>query len=252
MSTPDIAVTHAGALTHIRLNRPAKRNAITVAMYAAMADALAAAETDSTVAVLFSGAGAGFCAGNDLLDFMANRPEDGVEAPVHRFLRQVATSSRILIAAVHGNAVGVGTTMLLHCDFVLAAPDAVLHMPFTDLALVPEAASSLLVPRLVGHQRAAEFLLLGDKIPAARAAALGFVNQVIADGDVVAAAEALAARVLAKPHSAVLATKRLMKSPVTDIEGRMAEEGAAFTAGLQTPEFAAIVEKFFAARSKVA
>jgi len=252
MSTPDIQVTRTGPLTHIRLNRPAKRNALTVAMYADMAETLAAAEGDGTVVVLFSGAGAGFCAGNDLADFLANRPANREEAPVHRFLRAIAASTRILIAAVHGNAVGVGTTMLLHCDFVLAAPDTMLHMPFTDLGLVPEAASSLLVPRLVGHQRAAELLILGEKVPAARAEALGLVNRVVAADALLAEAEALAARVLAKPRRSVLETKRLMKSPVTDVAGRMDDEGATFEAGLKTPEFAAIVEKFFSARSKVA
>ena len=251
MSTDDIQVTRANALTHIRLNRPAKRNALTVAMYAAMADALVAAETDGTVVVLFSGAGAGFCAGNDLLDFMNNRPE-GEEAPVHRFLRALATSSRILIAAVHGNAVGVGTTMLLHCDFVLADPDAVLVMPFTDLAIVPEAASSLLVPRMLGQRRAAELLILGEKMNAADAKAFGFVTRVVAAGQALGEAEALAARILAKPRRAVLETKRLMKLPETDLLGRMQEEGASFTEGLASPEFTAVAEKFFAARGKAA
>ncbi len=251
MSTPDIAVTRQGAITHLRFNRPAKRNAISVAMYAALADALEAAETDGTTVVIFSGAGPGFTAGNDLADFVANRPE-GENAPVFRFLRAIAISTRILIAAVQGRAIGVGTTMLLHCDFVLAEASAELRMPFTDLALVPEAASSLLVPKLVGHQRAASLLMLGEALPAARACEWGLVNHVVADGTVVAEAEQLAARLLEKPRSAILATKRLMKSPVAEIAGRMAEEGAAFSAQLKTPELAAIVAGFFAARTKVA
>jgi enoyl-CoA hydratase/carnithine racemase len=251
MSTPDIAVTRQGAVTQLRFNRPAKRNALTVDMYAALADALVQAETDGTVAVILSGAGPGFTAGNDLADFVANRPE-GEEAPVARFLRGISNSTRILIAAVQGRAIGVGTTMLLHCDFVLAEQSAELRMPFTDLALVPEAASSLLVPRLVGHQRAAALLMLGEALPAAKAHEYGLVNEVVADGTVLEQAEALASRLLAKPHSAILATKRLMKSPTRDVPGRMAEEGAAFAAQLRTPELAAIVADFFAARSKVA
>ena len=251
MSTSDITVKRQGAITQLRFNRPAKRNAITVEMYAALADALEAAETDGTVVVIFSGAGPGFTAGNDLADFVANRPE-GEDAPVFRFLRAIASSTRILIAAVQGRAIGVGTTMLLHCDFVLAEHSAELRMPFTDLALVPEAASSLLVPRLVGHQRAASLLMLGEAVPAARACEYGLVNQVVADGTVLDEAEKLAARLLEKPRSAILATKKLMKSPVTDVAGRMAEEGAAFSAQLQTPELASIIANFFAARAKVA
>lgn len=251
MTTPDIQITQSGALKHIRFARPAKRNALTVAMYAAMADALAAAETDGTTLVLFSGEGVGFTAGNDLGDFLNNRPT-GEDAPVTRFLRGLATTTRILIAAVQGKAIGVGTTMLLHCDFVLAEEDAVLQMPFTDLALVPEAGSSLLVPRLVGPQIAAELLILGEPVPAARAATLGLVNRVVATGTALAEAEALAARLLAKPRSAILATKRLMHSPATTLAARMAEEGAAFAEGLQSPEFIAVAQNFFAARTKAA
>ncbi len=251
MSTPDIAVTRQGAVTHLRFNRPAKRNAITVAMYAALADALEAAETDGTMAVIFSGAGPGFTAGNDLAEFVTNRPE-GEDAPVFRFLRAISSSTRILIAAVQGRAIGVGTTMLLHCDFVLAEEGAELRMPFTDLALVPEAASSLLVPKLVGYQRAAALLMLGEALPARQAQEWGMVNRVVADGTVLAEAEKLAARLVEKPQSAILATKRLMKSSTADIAGRMAEEGAAFSAQLKTPELAAIVAGFFATRAKVA
>jgi enoyl-CoA hydratase/carnithine racemase len=251
MSTQDIVTETHGHITHIRMNRAAKRNAITVAMYAAMADALIQAETDGTTVVLLSGAGPGFCAGNDLADFVANRPA-GEEAPVHRFLRAIASSTRILVAAIQGRAVGVGTTMLLHCDFVVAEEDAELRMPFTDLALVPEAGSSLLVPRLMGHQRAAALLMLGEAVPADEARALGLVNSVVPAGESLAAAQSLAARLLEKPRSALLATKALMKSPTTDLPGRMAEEAAAFGAQLQTPELAAIVAGFFAARQKVA
>jgi enoyl-CoA hydratase/carnithine racemase len=247
MSIPEIEISRDGATTHLRFNRPAKRNALTAAMYTALADALAAAESDGTAVVVFSGAGPGFCAGNDLADFVADRPADQ-EMPVHRFLSCLSTSSRILIAAVQGRAVGIGTTMLLHCDFVVAQTDAVLQMPFVDLALVPEAASSLLVPALIGYQRACRLLMLGETLDASGAEALGLVHQVVAAGAALTAAETLASRLLAKPRSALLATKRLMKAPGHDVAGRMALEGAAFAAQLKTPEFTAFVEKFFAAR----
>ncbi len=203
--TTDIDIAHDGAVTRIRFDRPAKRNALTVSMYAAMADALTAAETNGTAVVLFSGAGPGFCAGNDLVDFMSNLPA-GEDAPVTRFLHALAATTRIVVAAVQGRAVGVGTTMLLHCDFVIAEEDAILQMPFTDLALVPEAASSLLVPRLVGPRRAADLLLLGEPVPAARAETLGLVNRVVPAGEGLAEAEALVTRLLAKPRRALLAT----------------------------------------------
>jgi enoyl-CoA hydratase/carnithine racemase len=249
MTESHLVVSRAKGITRLTLDRPAKRNAITVAMYVAMAGALEEAEHDGTAVVILSGNGAGFCAGNDLADFVANRPE-GEAAPVHRFLRAISSSSRILIAAVHGPTIGIGTTMLLHCDFVIAAEDAVLQMPFVDLAIVPEAASSLLVPRLMGHQRAAALLLNCEKINAARAETLGLVNRVVPAGTELAEAETLAARLLQKPRSALLASKALMKSQTTDIPGRMAEENRAFSAQLKTPELAATIEKFFATRVK--
>ena len=235
---------------HIRMARPAKRNALTVAMYAAMADAMACAEADpDTRVVIFSGEGVGFCAGNDLSDFMANAPR-GEDPPVQRFIRALAGASRVLIAAVQGRAVGIGTTMLLHCDFVLAEPDAILQMPFVDLALVPEAGSSLLVPNLVGQRRAAELLLLGEPVDAARAAELGLVNRVVEAGTALAEARALAARLAAKPAGALLATKALMKSRTRDVAGRIAEENTAFAAQLQSAEMRQTVQAFFQSRSK--
>ena len=237
---------------HITMTRPAKRNALTVAMYAAMADAMARAEADpETRTVIFSGEGPGFCAGNDLADFVA-RPPSGPDAPVQRFIQALAGARKILAAAVQGKAIGIGTTMLLHCDFVLAEPDAQLQMPFVDLALVPEAGSSLLVPNLVGQRRAAELLLLGEAVPAVRAAELGLVNRVVPAGTALAEASALAVRLAAKPAGALLATKTLMKSATRDLSGRMAEENAAFAAQLQSAELRATVQAFFQSRSKAA
>lgn len=251
MSTPHVTVTRSGDLTHIRLTRPEKRNALTAEMYAAMADALVAAETDGTGVVLLSGEGKGFTAGNDLGDFIA-RPPASDDAPVTRFLRAIANSSRILVAAVQGRAVGVGTTLLLHCDFVIADSTAILQMPFTDLALVPEAGSSLLVPALMGHQRAAGLLMLGEPLDAEAARAAGLVREVVAEGEALAAASRLAETILAKPRQAILTTKRLMKSPNRELAARMAEEGQAFSAQLKTPELQATIAQFFAARNKAA
>ena len=252
METQDIRVHQDGAALHIRMVRPAKRNALTVAMYAAMAGAMGRAEADpDTRAVVFSGEGVAFCAGNDLADFVAN-PPGGPDAPVQRFIRALAGARKILIAAVQGRAVGIGTTMLLHCDFVLAEPDAVLQMPFVDLALVPEAGSSLLVPNLMGQRRAAELLLLGEAVDAARAESLGLVNRVVTAGTAVAEAQALAVRLAAKPAGALLATKALMKSPTRDLPGRLAEENAAFAAQLQSAELRQTVQAFFQSRTKAA
>ena len=248
----DVRVTREDGALHITLARAQKRNAITVAMYAAMADALEEAELDEGVrCVVFAGDGVGFCAGNDLADFVAAAAVEG-ERPVHRFIRGLANATKVLIAAVQGRAIGIGTTMLLHCDFVFAEPDAELQMPFVDLALVPEAGSSLLVPNLVGLRRAAELLLLGETIGAERAQEYGLVNWVVGAGEGRAAAAALAARLGEKPAGALLATKRLMKSGTRDLPGRIAEENEAFAARLQTAELRGAVERFFAGRAKVA
>ncbi len=247
-----IRVSRGGAALHIEMTRPAKRNALTVAMYADMAGAMAEAERDGAIrAIVFSGEGAAFCAGNDLADFVAN-PSSDDDRPVFRFIRALADARKILIAAVQGRAIGIGTTMLLHCDFVLAEPDAELQMPFVDLALVPEAGSSLLVPNLMGQRRAAELLLLGERIGAARAVELGLVNRIVAAGSARAEAQALADRLAQKPAGALLATKTLMKSATRDVHGRIAEENTAFQARLQTDELRQTVQNFFATRSKAA
>src|SRR5579863_504073 len=167
-----VVVTREAGVCEVRLNRPEKRNAITVAMYEALGSALQGAQTDAAVhAVLLSGEGASFCAGNDLNDFL-NSPAIGADHPVLIFLRQLVSCDKPLLAAVHGQTVGIGVTMLLHCDLVLAARDAQLSMPFVALGLVPEAGSSLLLPRLIGQQRAAQLLLLGRPLDAASAHAL--------------------------------------------------------------------------------
>ena len=174
-----VVLRRHGAVAEIRLNRPEKRNALTRAMYAAMAEALAAAEADAGVRChLISGEGASFTAGNDLADFMT-APSLDPDTPVMRFLAALSGAAKPVVAAVQGHAVGIGTTMLLHCDLVVLAEDAVLRMPFVELGLVPEAAASLILPRLLGHPRAAELLMLAEPLPAARALAWGLANRVV-------------------------------------------------------------------------
>ena len=254
MQTQDVRIDWQPATLQITLARPQKRNAITVAMYAAMEEAMAQAEVDPEIrSVIFAGDGANFCAGNDLADFVANQPASVAEfedRPVMRFIRALAGARKVLIAAVQGHAVGIGTTLLLHADFVLAEPDARLQMPFVDLALVPEAGSSLLVPLLVGQRRAAELLMLGEAIDATRAVELGLANRVVPAGTALAEAHLLAARLAENPAGALLATKKLMKSATTDLAARIAEESTAFSARLQTDELRQTVQKFFQSRAK--
>jgi enoyl-CoA hydratase/carnithine racemase len=235
--TPEVEVTRAGPVLHIRLNRADKRNAITGRMYEAMAAALAEADADAAIrAVLFSGAGQGFCAGNDLNDFVTAPPTDA-GAPGFRFLRAISTAEKVLVAAIHGNAVGVGTTMLLHCDLVVAARGARLSLPFIELGLVPEAASTLLLPRAVGHLRAAQLLLLAAPIDAETALRWGLVNDVVDDASLMDAAAALTARIAALPPSALRMTKRLLRDDEPGIARRIAREGEIFRTLLGTPEF---------------
>jgi enoyl-CoA hydratase/carnithine racemase len=251
METSDIIVHRSDTTLRIEIARPAKRNALTAAMYAAMADAMAGAEHDDAIrAVIFSGAGQDFCAGNDLTDFVGD-PPSGPDAPVFRFIRALAQARKVLIAAVQGRAIGIGTTMLLHCDFVLGEAGTLLQMPFVDLALVPEAGSSLLLPNLLGQRRAAELLLLGERISATQAVEFGLINRIVPDGQALAEAEALAARLAAKPAGALLATKALMKSPTRDLEARIGEENTAFHARLRSAELRQAVANFYQARAKV-
>lgn len=242
-----IAVSESGGVLEVRFDRPDKKNAITGAMYTAMAGALARADADPAIqAVLFSGAGDGFTAGNDLGDFLANPPESA-DSPVWRFLQALTAARKVLIAAVHGPAVGIGTTMLLHCDLVYAGRSAKLALPFVKLGLVPEAGSSLLLPRLAGHQRAAELLLLGEPFGADTAYELGLANRVVEDAELLATARAAAAAIAALPSEAVEQSKRLLKRGAAGLKDAMEEEARVFGAQLRSAEFreaaAAFLEK---------
>lgn len=241
--TDHVLVSQAGGVCELRLNRPEKRNAITFAMYDTLWDALVRAEADESVrAILLSGAGASFTAGNDLLDFV-NRPPSGADHAPARFIRLLPKIHKVLIAAVHGSTVGIGVTMLLHCDLVLAARSARLSMPFVKLGLVPEAGSSLLLPRLIGHQRAAELLLLGAPIDAATALNFGLVNRVVEDDALLEEARTLARAVAEQPAGALRATKQLLRSE-TGINARIEEELRAFEERLASAEFKSAAQAF--------
>ena len=241
-----VQLTRTDAVLEIRLNRPHKRNAITFAMYEALAAAFAAAAADTGVrALLLSGEGAGFCAGNDLHDFLAG-PDFSTAHPVMGFLKGLATLGKPLIAAVHGQTVGIGVTMLLHCDLVLAARTTQFSMPFVSLGLVPEAASSLLLPRLVGGPRAAELLLLGQPFDAVTAQTLGVVNRVVEETVLMSEARALAQGIARQPPIALAATRRLLRGDPTAILARMEEEARIFGGQLKSPEFRGAVSAFLA------
>jgi enoyl-CoA hydratase/carnithine racemase len=241
-----VVVSRSDGVCEIQLNRPEKRNAITLAMYGALVDALNEARADDGVrVVLISGAGASFTAGNDLNDFVqADLGEDNNS--IVRFLRLLPTFRKVLIAAVHGQTVGIGVTMLLHCDLVVAARGTQMTMPFVKLGLVPEAGSSLLLPRAVGHHRAAELLLLGKPFDAAAALEMGIVNRVVEDKALMDEARSLARTVAEQPPMALLTTKRLLRSEVGSVTGRVDEELEAFRAQLGSAEFKAAAEAFFA------
>lgn len=244
----EILTDNADGILTITFNRVDKKNALTSAMYAAMADALGAAETDDSVRViLFTGNGGAFTAGNDLQDFL-NNPPAGEDTPVFRFLRAISTASKPLVAAVSGVAVGVGTTMLLHCDLVYAAEDAKLSLPFVNLALVPEAASSLLLPRMIGHHRAAELLFLGEPFTAATAKEYGIVNAIFAGSKLLEEATAAARKLAAKPPTALRLTKQLLRQAKGDVAGQMAAEGRHFRAQLQSAEAREAMTAFFEKR----
>jgi enoyl-CoA hydratase/carnithine racemase len=238
----------------IEIARPQKKNALTVAMYQAMADALRAAAADGAVrAVLITGQPGIFTSGNDIEDFMARPPGAGgsatEEAPVFQFMKALVEIDKPVVAAVTGAAIGIGTTMLLHCDFAYVSDEARLAMPFVGLGLVPEYASSLLVPQLMGHRRAAEKLLLGDPFTGEQAVECGLANAVLPAAEVVNHARRIAERFNALPPGAVREAKRLMRAPQRErILRTIAEEGAIFAARLRSPEAMEAFQAFFQKR----
>jgi len=223
-----------GVLT-LTFNRLERKNSINVAMYGVLAEAFEQAAGDAqTRAVVIQGHETVFSAGNDIADFLS-RPKDQ-ESPAFRFLRAIAACPKPVLAAVCGPAVGVGTTMLLHCDLIYAGDNAAFSMPFVNLGLCPEAASSLLLPRLFGYHRAAEALLLGEPFLAEAALEVGLVNRVVAPAECSALAQAQARKLAAKPLASLMATKQLMKGAQQDVvRCQMDEEGATFARLLTAP-----------------
>ncbi|QIK95632.1 enoyl-CoA hydratase [Sphingomonas sp. HDW15A] len=254
--TDHVEVTNEAGVLSLRLNRPERRNAITVAMYAALADAVEhAAENSAVRVIVITGAGEDFTAGNDLADFLQELPSPGTDTdiPVWRFLRAMAKNQVPTIAAVRGNAVGIGTTMLLHCDLVLVEEGARLVMPFVDLGLVPEAASSLILPRLAGRRAAARHLLLGEPISAEQALDIGIASHLVPKGELAVALDDIVKRLRAKPAEALRQTQRLLRREVTDeILGRMDLENGHFAERLSSDEVKQAIAAFFAARARSA
>ena len=244
-----IAVNIAESIMSIRFDRVEKKNAITAAMYQTMADALLAAEADAAVrVVLIEGSPTIFTAGNDLEDFMKNPPSGG-ESPVLRFLQAISHAKKPLIAAVAGAAVGIGTTMLLHCDAVYAADNAKFSLPFASLGLCPEAASSLLLPALAGYQRAAEKLMFGESFDAAEAREMGLVNQILPAAELASFARERAHKLAALPAGALRTTKALMRGAhLQAVEAQMAQEGVHFRKLLASPEAKEAFTAFFERR----
>ncbi len=234
-------------VAEIRMNRTEKKNAILGEMYAAMADGILAAEADPAVrAIVIGGEGGAFTAGNDLGDFL-NRPTSDETPPVRRFMLALSRAEKPVVAAVDGLAIGIGTTLLLHCDLVVASTRSRLQTPFVNLGLVPEFASSWLLPARLGPQRAAELLLLAESMDAATAKEFGLVNRVVEPAELEAAAMDFARRLAAKPPEAMRQSKRLMREDPDRVLQRMEQENAVFGRLLSSPEareaFNAFLEK---------
>jgi enoyl-CoA hydratase/carnithine racemase len=244
----EIISERSADILRIELNRPTKRNAMTSRMYVAVADLLnEAAKDDRTRVVLWHGAGESFCAGNDIEDFLQTPPGPG-ESPQARLMNALLDFDKPLIAAVQGAAIGGGTTMLTHCDFVYAGESAKFQMPFINLALVPEFGSSFSVPARMGHLRAAELILLGVPFDAARAANFGLVTAVVPDRDLLATATETARKLAAKPSGALQASKRLMKRPFREqTRAAMKAENEEFSVQVRSDDakeaFAAFLER---------
>jgi enoyl-CoA hydratase/carnithine racemase len=248
----EILTTISDGILTINFNRPEKKNAITFGMYQAMADAINASNDDKNVSViLITGKPEVFTAGNDLEDFMKHAGSLASEdmPPVYQFMHALNDAQKPVIAAVAGNAVGIGTTLLMHCDMIYAADNAKFSMPFTPLGLCPEYASSMVFQRIVGYQRAAEKLLLGEAFLAQEAFEMGFINKVLPLEELLPYAEKQAAKIAALPAKSIRLTKRLMKANQPQaIRDKMNEENAHFGAMLSQPEAREAMMAFFQKR----
>ena len=236
-----VTISEANNVVRVHLNRPQKRNALTQDMYAAMTQALQDAEArDDIAAVVLSGEGDLFCAGNDLGDFLKHG-ELKSDSPVFQFLQTISSVNVTVVAAVQGAAVGIGTTILLHCDLVYAAEGTQFVMPFVDMGLVPEAGSSQLISALCGHAKAAELLLLAEQFDAAKAYELNIVNKVVPAAELAATVQAVADKLAAKPVRSLRLSKKLMKTQPEPINDRIQRELVDFLQVLASPETQAII-----------
>jgi enoyl-CoA hydratase/carnithine racemase len=249
-STGHIQSTLSDGILTLRINRPDKKKALSLAMYQTLADGLREADCDDSVRVIVISGGADcFTSGNDLGDFLS-APPTGPDSPVMQFLIAISETRKPIVAAVNGLAVGVGVTMLLHCDLVYAGNSATFQMPFVNLGLCPEAGSTLLLPRIMGHQRAAELLLLGEAFGADKAQNFGIVTAVGPDDAVLATAEKRAAQLALQPAAAVRLTKALLKRDYeTPLRETIIEEGAQFMARLKSPEATEALQAFMQRRT---
>ena len=246
----DLISEAAGGVLRLQLNRPEKKNALTLAMYEALAAALTGADADPAVrAVLLHGLPDVFTSGNDLRDFQQS-PPSGDDSPVFKFMFAISRLSKPIVVAVAGPAVGIGVTMLLHCDLVYAAATTRFQTPFINLGLLPEAGSSLLMPAQIGYGRAAELLMLGEPFSAAEALQYGLITGVVADGAAALAVATTAAHSLAaKPPAAMRLTKMLLKSHSREaVTNQIRDEGSRFAERLHSPETAEAIAAFFEKR----
>lgn len=244
--TDAIQLERERGLLTLRLNRPAKKNALTRAMYSQLAQALKQADTDPEVnAVLITGSAECFTAGNDIADFI-QQPPGNLDSPVFHFMLNLLECRKPVIAGVAGAAVGIGTTMLLHCDLVYVSRDARLRMPFVNLGLCPEFGSSLILPRLLGHAKAAELLLLGESFSGEQAAQWGIATEALGSGEAaLAKALEMALKFESLPTEAVRISKQLMKAPDRELLRKVIEEeGALFSQRLRSPEALAALSGF--------
>lgn len=246
--TSDVTISRDGPVQTIRLTRAAKKNALTGAMYEAITTALENGDRDPAIAChIIAGEGGVFTAGNDIADFVAQARSGAMPGPALAFLTKLPQVEKPLIAAVDGAAIGVGTTLLMHCDLVYATPAAILATPFLDLGLVPEAGSSLIAPLRMGHVRAFELLVLGEPFSAERAREAGLVNQIVPAADLDETARKAALRLAAKPPAALVASRRLLRGDPVALRQRIDAEVAIFAERLRSPEaqeaFQAFLEK---------
>ena len=242
--SPNIKIARSGAVLCVVFDRPEKKNALNGAMYLAATKALQSADADRSIgAVLFAGTGGMFTAGNDLADFLEADATPG-ELPAFAFIKALASCETPLVAAIDGIAIGIGATMMLHCDLVYAAPETIFRLPFVDLGLVPEAASSLLLPRRIGMAKATEFLLLGETFGAEEAVRLGLANGIVPASNLQEFALEKAQRLATKPRAALWATRHLLRGESGEILERIEEEAHLFAAALRSDEARAAFKTF--------